>query len=110
MEKRVLAKNRIQALGLTPNEDSPGESSESEPEQTSSGRRRYRLTWAALLARVFKYDVETCPKCHGKMRIVAAVLSPASAARYLEGTGHDPSIAQLAPARPPPQEEFDFGA
>jgi hypothetical protein len=100
----------MEALGLTSDEDSTSQTAQSQTENAPLGRRRYRLTWAALLARVFKYDVETCPKCHGKMRIVAAVISPASAARYLDGTGHDSRIAQLAPARPPPQEEFDFGA
>jgi hypothetical protein len=104
------AKNPMEALGLTSDEDSTAQTDQQKTEIAPPGRRRYRLTWAALLARVFKYDVETCPKCRGKMRIVAAVLSPASAERYLEGTGHDPSIAQLAPARPPPQDEFDFGA
>jgi len=42
------------------------------------------------------------------MKIVAAVTDPASTRRYLEGTGQSAEIPTLAPARAPPQSEFDF--
>jgi len=70
--------------------------------------RKYRLTWAALLARVFQIDMEKCPHCGGKMRIVAAITEPDSARRYLEGVGLPAEVPTLAPARAPPQEELDF--
>lgn len=35
--------------------------------------RKYRLSWAALITRVFLADVETCPQCGGKMRTVAVI-------------------------------------
>jgi hypothetical protein len=70
--------------------------------------KRYRLKWSTLLARVFKIDVETCPKCGGKMKIVAALTDPASIRQYLEGTGNEANIPELAPARAPPQVEMDF--
>jgi Putative transposase len=41
----------------------------------ASAPRRGRWTpWAALLKRVFLLDVLVCPKCSGRMRIVAAIL------------------------------------
>jgi hypothetical protein len=70
--------------------------------------KRYRLKWSTLLARVFKIDVETCPKCGGKMKIVAALTDPASIRQYLKGTGHSAELPELAPARAPPQVEMDF--
>jgi len=70
--------------------------------------RKYRLTWAALLARVFQIDMEKCPHCGGKMQIVAAITEPDSARRYLEGVGLPAEVPTLAPARAPPQEELDF--
>ena len=42
------------------------------------------------------------------MKAVAAVTDPASIQRYLEGTGHSPTVPEIAPARAPPQAEFDF--
>lgn len=74
----------------------------------SPASTRYRLSFAALLARVFQVDIETCPNCNGQMRIVAALTEPSSIRRYLEGVGLSPDLPKLAPARAPPQQEFDF--
>ena len=42
------------------------------------------------------------------MKIVAAVTDPASVRRYLEGVGLPAETPTLAPARAPPQTEFDY--
>jgi hypothetical protein len=42
------------------------------------------------------------------MRVMAALTDPSSIRRYLEGTGQSADIPEIAPARAPPQEEFDF--
>ena len=81
---------------------------ENESEDKVAAPQRYRLTWSALLARVFKIEVETCPKCGGKMKIVAALTDHASIRQYLKGTGNEADIPELAPARAPPQIEMDF--
>ena len=52
--------------------------------------------------------LERCSICGGKMKAVAAVTDPASIQRYLEGTGHSPTVPEKAPARAPPQAELDF--
>ncbi len=69
--------------------------------------RKYRLSWAALLARVFHIDALQC-SCGGKMRIVAAITDIDSARRYLKGVGLPVDIPVLAPARAPPQTEIDY--
>ena len=69
--------------------------------------RKYRLSWSALLARIFQIDMK-CPHCGSKMKVVAAVTDPTSIRHYLEGTGQSAEIPTLAPARAPPQEEWDF--
>ena len=43
---------------------------------------RYR-PWAELLKRTFGIDVETCPRCGGRMRLLAVITDLASAARFL---------------------------
>ena len=84
-------------------------SEEQSADEQASTPRAYRLTWSALLARTFNLKLERCSLCGGKMKVVAAVTDPASARRYLEGTGHSPDIPEIASARAPPQEELDFG-
>ena len=68
--------------------------------------RLNRLPWAVLLKRVFLVDVLECPKCKGRMRIIAAVTEPASVRRVLESLGLPSEAPRLRAARPPPQTEF----
>jgi len=87
----------------------PPVSGEKPPDdENSSASRAYRLSWSALLARTFNLHLEKCSYCGGKMKAVAAVMDPSSIRRYLEGTGESPETPSLAPARAPPQEEFDY--
>jgi hypothetical protein len=72
------------------------------------GASRNRLLWAALLARVFAIDVTKCPRCGGRLRLVAAITDAASAKRYLDHTGLPSEVPVLAPARAPPQLDFDW--
>jgi hypothetical protein len=66
-----------------------------------------RLPGAALLKRVFLVDVLECPKCKGRMKILAVVTAPASAHRILKHLGLPTEAPQLHPARPPPHMELD---
>ena len=50
----------------------------------------------------------SAPACGGRMKVVAAVTDPCSIRRYLEGVGLPARAPPLAPARPPPQHEFDL--
>ena len=84
----------------------PGEETNSDDKVAAP--KRYRLQWAVLLARVFRVDVEKCPRCSGKMKIVAALTDPASIRQYLKGTRQYEEIPRLSPARAPPQVEMDF--
>ena len=72
--------------------------------------RAHRLTWAALLARVFDLDGTLCPACGGRMRIIAALTDSASIRGYLKGVGLAADPPPIAPPRPPPQAELDFAA
>jgi len=72
----------------------------------SSIPRLNRLPWAVLLKRVFLVDVLECPKCKGRMKILAAITKPDSVRRVLEGLGLQSEAPRLRAARPPPQGEF----
>jgi hypothetical protein len=88
----------------------PAESNGNTPseERKKSGSTKYRLTFAALLARVFQIDVSVCHECGGRMKIIAFITDPASVQRYLRGEGLPTQAPPIAPARSPPQMEFDL--
>ena len=52
--------------------------------------RTPRLDWSRLLRRTFAADVLVCPQCRGPARVIAAIETPAEAARFLR------SIAELS--------------
>lgn len=61
---------------------------------------RYRR--AELLKRTFGIDVETCPRCGGRMQLLAVITDLASAARLRRHQGDPTEPRSRAPARAPP--------
>ena len=86
-------------------------SEKNEPREIDSSRVApvYRLPWALLLKRVFLTDVLECPKCKGRMKILAAVMKPGSVRRVLKHLGLPTEAPRLRPARSPPQLELADG-
>ena len=62
---------------------------------------RYR-PWAELLKRCFAIDVLACPRCGGRVRLVALVTEAASVRRFLRGLGESTKALLRAEARRPP--------
>jgi hypothetical protein len=62
--------------------------------------RERRLSWAMLLRRVFRVDVLACPRCGGRMRILAAIDQPEVIEKIL-------ASLRLPARAPPPAEEAD---
>jgi hypothetical protein len=58
--------------------------------------------WAELLARTFAVDVLACPRCQGRMKLLALVKSPARIARYLATVGEATEVPRRSPGRGPP--------
>src|SRR3989449_11478654 len=67
--------------------------------------------WAALMRRAFDVDVLACPRCGGRLRLIAtvedpeairAILAPLAASR--EGAGPAPPATRRAPADPPSRD------
>ena len=67
---------------------------EKEPADEHMQRPR-RMSWARLLKRVFDIDIERCPQCGGKLKIIAAIEEPALIERILTHLGLS--------AQPPPR-------
>jgi Putative transposase/Transposase zinc-binding domain len=69
-------------------------------------QRGSRLPWALLLKRVFMADALTCPKCQGRMKILAAITKPDAIRKILDHLGIPSEAPRRPAARPPPQAEL----
>jgi hypothetical protein len=59
------------------------------------------IPWQRLM-RQLGIEVETCPRCGGKMKVIALVRDPEGIARYLRHLGLPTEEPTMAPARGPP--------
>jgi hypothetical protein len=55
-------------------------------------------TWAELMKRVWEVEVLECPRCHGRMRILAAINSPEAIRGILECLGLPSRAPPICPA------------
>ena len=69
-----------------------------EPEKEKPRHRR-NYTWAELMKRVWAIDVLECPRCSGRMRLVAAIHAEEALHRILECLGLPSRAPPLSPAR-----------
>jgi hypothetical protein len=58
--------------------------------------------WADLMRRVFALDVLACPRCGGRLRLIAVLEASDATARILRHLDLPPDVPPPAPARPPP--------
>lgn len=64
-------------------------------------------SFAKLLKRVFLIDIEICPHCKGKRKIISAILKEDTIRKILSHMGLNPIPPPIAPARYK-QESWDF--
>jgi hypothetical protein len=70
-----------------------------------------RIEWAVLLRRTYSVDALRCPRCAGKMRVMATLTEPAAVKKLLADLGMPTEPLPRARARDPTgQESFDFDA
>jgi Putative transposase len=69
-------------------------------------RPRPNYSWAELMHRTFAVDVLDCPRCGGRLKLLAAVMSPSAVRAILASLGLDIDAPEPRPARAPP-EQFD---
>jgi hypothetical protein len=66
-----------------------------------------RVDWASLLRRSFSVDLLECPKCHGRLRVLAVITEPEPVRRILAHLGMPSDLPPLARARDPTDELDD---
>jgi hypothetical protein len=57
------------------------------------------MSWAHLLKRVFEIDIELCPRCGGRLKIIAAIVDPQVIEKILTHLGLPARAPPRAPAR-----------
>jgi hypothetical protein len=67
-------------------------------------RPKYRA-WAELMRRAFEADVLACPRCGGRMVVLATIADPAVIRRILTHLGLSMEGGEPVPARAPPEAE-----
>jgi hypothetical protein len=60
---------------------------------------RYRVPWSELLRKVFAIDVLECPRCGGRLELIAIISEPGVAKRILDHLGLASQAPPLARAR-----------
>jgi len=66
------------------------------------------MTWAQLLKRVFKIEIDLCRRCGGKLKVIAAILQPTVIEGILKHLGLPSQPPLILPARAPPQAAWEF--
>jgi hypothetical protein len=87
---------------------------ETDPEATRPAEGR-GWRWAALMRRTFGFDVLACPRCGGRLRLIALIEDASIVGRILRHLGLPDTIPTPRPARAPPaattlgtDDEFAF--
>jgi ribosomal protein S27E len=62
------------------------------------------MAWADLMRRCFGVDVLECPKCFGRMQLIALIEDPAVIKKILEHLNLPSEVPKARPARPPPEQ------
>jgi NAD-dependent oxidoreductase involved in siderophore biosynthesis len=110
----VLAPRASWRAALVPGASSHGvevshrESSVEADEDASrvKSSRACAYQWAELMQRTFALDVLACPRCAGRLRLVALIEQAAVVRRILRHLGLPAEVPEPRPARaPPPQSE-----
>ena len=71
------------------------------PGPSGGGKPRHR-TWANLMRRAFDLDVLACPRCGGRMSLIATIDDPRVIRKILGHLGLATEVPQPRPSRAPP--------
>ena len=69
---------------------------------TATDRPKTNWLWAELMQRSFGFDVLACPRCGGRLELIALIENPSVIRRILSHLGLPTEVPAARPARPPP--------
>jgi len=77
-----------------------------EPDGSS---KEYRKNWARLIKKIYEVDPLTCPKCQGRMRILAFIEDEEVIKKILKHLGLWEIKARPPPKAPGKTQDYDLG-
>ncbi len=77
-----------------------------DPPHAEKNKAVRRIPWAELLSRVFAIDMKHCPKCHGELKPLAAIMEISAIRKILKHLGLPDEPPDIMPARLSPQMSF----
>jgi hypothetical protein len=75
---------------------------ESSPRLAAPIPPRTNWLWAQLMQRSFGFDVLACPRCAGRLELIARIEDPTVIRHILSHLGVPTDVSAARPARPPP--------
>jgi hypothetical protein len=66
------------------------------------------MSWMQRLKRVFAIDIETCPHCGGKLRVIACIEDPPLIAKILAHVQQREALNNPLARAPPGRQEPGF--
>jgi hypothetical protein len=72
------------------------------------GRQPRNYSWAQLMMRVFEFDVLSCPRCGGRMRVLCAKNSQSAIQKILACLGLPTRAPPIAPAISDEEEFYQY--
>jgi hypothetical protein len=82
--------------------EAPRETRNGSPAAAEAVRPRTNRLWAELMQRSFGFDVLACPRCGGRLALIALIEEAAVIRRILRHLGVPTEVPATRPARPPP--------
>jgi Putative transposase len=70
--------------------------------------RYKRRQWAEMMHRAFALDVLACPRCGGRLRLLALIIERGAIKKLLAHAGHPTDPPAPTPWRAPPESEHLF--
>jgi hypothetical protein len=109
-QERESTPDRCNPLGQDGNRATPAPAGPQEPLRAPDDPtpRPRRLAWAELLRRVFAADVLECPRCGGRMRLLAAIQPPDATKAILDCLELPIRAPPTAPALPDPDDAAEW--
>jgi hypothetical protein len=100
--REVVARAESEGSTVEPGTPSTPADDQREAAMADRARPRYRA-WAELMRRAFEADVLVCPRCGGRMTVLATIEDPAVIERILThlGLSMEPGEALPAPRAGP---------
>jgi len=94
--RRAVVPAREGAQGRQTRDNSAGETDGTPPQRPPN------RTWAELMQRSFGFDVLACPRCAGRLKLVALIQDDAVIQRILRHLGLPDVVPEMRPSRAPP--------